>query len=86
MASDANREQRGKVRRLSSGWWRLETQDGHWAQVPPDFTRCSRAPDWEDSSVPDRFISNPEWRREEINAWWRECGEAMLQEARAQNE
>ena len=68
----------GIVRRLSSGFYRLETPGGKWAQVPPDFTGRESVPDWEDSTIPDEYIFQPDWNREEINAWFRQHGEAML--------
>ncbi len=72
----------GIVRRLSSGYWRLETPSGAWAQVPPDFDGADNVPDWEDTTIPDAYMSDPANRGDEINSWWRMHGEGMLAHAR----
>jgi len=60
-----------KVRRLSSGWLRIEVHGEGFAQVPPGFSG---------DEIPDEYIFNPEWHRDAVNAAWRAAVERSREE------
>lgn len=83
----------GRVRRLSSGYWRLEAPSGDYVQVPPGFTGREGAPGWEDVRITERdFICREGCPAcvdrfahvgPGLNRWFRDQGVALLTKLRA---